>query len=109
MKTAVVGIGTALAASACCIGPVVFTLLGAGALSAASLRLVPFRPWFLGLTLVVLGFGFRAAYRPLPADCVTGGACAPQSRSTARIVMWIAAVTAAALVTFPYYIGWFVE
>jgi hypothetical protein len=35
MKTAVAGIGAALAASACCIGPVGFTLLGAGALSAA--------------------------------------------------------------------------
>jgi mercuric ion binding protein len=35
MKAAVAGIGTAVAASACCIGPVVFTLLGADALSAA--------------------------------------------------------------------------
>jgi hypothetical protein len=44
MKSAVAGIGAALAASACCIGPVVFTLLGAGALSTASLTLVPYRP-----------------------------------------------------------------
>jgi mercuric ion transport protein len=54
MKSAVVGIGAALAASACCIGPVVFTLLGAGALSAASLTLVPYRPWFIGATALIL-------------------------------------------------------
>ena len=51
MKAAVAGIGAAVAAPACCIGPVVFTLLGAGALSAASLQLVPYRPWLIGLTV----------------------------------------------------------
>jgi mercuric ion transport protein len=51
MKAAVAGIGAAVAAPACCIGPVVFTLLGAGALSAASLQLVPYRPWLVGLTV----------------------------------------------------------
>jgi hypothetical protein len=55
MKTAVAGIGAALAASACCIGPVVFSLLGVGALSAASLKLVPYRPWFIGFTILLVG------------------------------------------------------
>jgi mercuric ion transport protein len=109
MKTAVVGVGAALAASACCIGPVMFTLLGAGTLSAASLKLVPYRPWFIGATALIIGAGFYAAYRPLPADCSTDGACTPQSRRTARMVIWMAAVAAVVLVAFPYYIGWFVE
>jgi len=43
MKAAMARVGAALVTSACCIGPVVFTLLGAGALSAASLKLVPYR------------------------------------------------------------------
>ena len=109
MKSAVVGIGAALAASACCIGPVVFTALGAGALSAASLTLVPYRPWFIGATALILGTGFYCAYRSVRTDCVSDGSCTPQSRRTARVVMWTAAAVAAGLVAFPYYIGWFVR
>jgi len=109
MKSAVVGIGAALAASACCIGPVVFTLLGAGALSAASLKLVPYRPWFIGLTAVIIGLGFYGAYRPTQTECSADDACTPRSRRTARIVMWISAAVAALLVAFPYYIGRFVQ
>lgn len=108
MKTAALSVGVALAASACCIGPVVFTLLGAGALSAASLELVPYRPWFTAATALIIGIGFYSAYRPLP-ECSTDGVCTPQSRRAARIVIWIAAVGALVLVAFPYYIGWFVE
>jgi len=109
MKSAVVGIGAALAASACCIGPVVFTLLGAGALSAASLTLVPYRPRFIGATALILGAGFYGAYQPVRAACAPDGSCRPSSRRTGRVVMWIAAAIAALLVAFPYYIGWFVH
>ncbi len=109
MKSAVLGIGAALAASACCIGPVVFTLLGAGALSTASLTLVPYRPWFIGATALILCIGFYDAYRPVPTDCAPDGSCTLQSRQTGRFVMWIAAAIAALLVAFPYYIGWFVH
>jgi hypothetical protein len=47
MKTVLAGIGAALAASACCTGPVVMSLLGAGAMSAAAGQLEPLRPWFI--------------------------------------------------------------
>jgi mercuric ion transport protein len=108
MKAAVAGIGAALVASACCIGPVMFTLLGAGALSAASVKLVPYRPWFMGFTVALVGVGFYGAYRPAPAACAADGTCTPQSKRTARILIWIAAVIAVALIAFPYYIGWLV-
>ena len=98
MKAAVVGVGAAVAASACCIGPVVFTLLGAGALSAASLKLVPYRPWLIGVTVALVGIGFSGAYRPPSPGCAADGTCTPQSQRTARILVWIAAVTAAVLI-----------
>ncbi len=108
MKAALGSVGAAVAASACCIGPVVFSLLGAGALSAASTRLEPYRPWFIGTTVALLGGAFYAAYRPVPANAACeDGTCAPTSRRTAKILVWIAAVLAAVLVTFPYYIGYF--
>ena len=64
MKTALGVIGAAAAASVCCTGPVVFTSLGAGALSAASVKLEVYRPWFLGVTFVLLGAAFYGACRP---------------------------------------------
>ncbi len=109
MKAVIAGLGTAVAASACCIGPVVFTLIGAGTLGAASLALVSYRPWFIGLTAVILGFGFFSAYRPTTNECSADGACSPYSRRRQRFLMWVTAGVAALLVTFPYWIGWFVS
>ncbi|MBI3492258.1 MAG: hypothetical protein HY047_10825, partial [Acidobacteria bacterium] len=78
MKVAVGAIGAALAASACCIGPVVFSLLGASALGASAVRLEAYRPWFLGLTLVLVGAAFYSAYRPAANErCAADGTCTP--------------------------------
>jgi mercuric ion transport protein len=108
MKAAMGVIGAAVAASACCIGPVVFSLLGAGALGASAVKLEAYRPWFLGLTLVLVGVAFFSAYRPAANESCSadGGACTPASRRTAKIMVWIAAALAVLLITFPYYIGY---
>jgi len=107
MKTAIGVIGAAVAASACCIGPVVFSLLGAGALGAASVKLEAYRPWFLGLTLMLVGAAFYGAYRPgANESCATDGTCTPTSKRAAKIMAWIAAAVAVLLITVPYYIGY---
>ena len=107
MKAAVGSIGGAVAASACCIGPVVFSLLGAGALSAASTRLEPYRPWCIAATVALLGAAFYTAYRHVEADAsCADGTCTPPSRRAAKIFVWMAAILAATLVAFPYYIGY---
>ncbi len=103
---AVVASVVAAAASVCCIGPVAAAVLGAGALGAASTRFEPYRPWFLGLTLILLGVGCASTYRREP-ECADG-TCPPASRQTARIVLWIAVVLAGVLAAFPYYMKWFV-
>lgn len=107
MKAAMGVIGAAVAASACCIGPVVFSLLGAGALGAAATKLEVYRPWFLGLTLVLVGVAFYSAYRPAANEsCAADGTCTPGSKRAAKFMVWIAAALAALLITFPYYIGY---
>jgi mercuric ion transport protein len=108
MKAAIGGIGAALVASACCIGPVAFSLIGVGALGAAAVKLEPYRPWFIAFTLVPVGVAFHGAYRSLPAENCDDRVCTSQSRRTARTLAWMAAAIAAILITFPYYIGWFV-
>ena len=105
MRTAVGAVAAALAASVCCITPVLFSLLGAGALGASAVRFEVYRPWFLGLTALLLGAAFYSAYRRSPeADCAAG-TCSPSSKRTAKIMVWIAAVVTLLLVTFPYYIS----
>ena len=107
MKAVVASVVAATAASVCCIGPVVAAVLGAGALGAASKRFEPYRPWLLGLTVVLLGMAFATTYRREPAAC-GDGSCASSSRRTAKIVLWVAVVLVGMLAAFPYYLEWFV-
>src|SRR5260370_2556736 len=55
MKAVVGSVVAGVVASACWLGPVLFATLGAGALGAASIRLEPYRHWFIGLTAWLLG------------------------------------------------------
>jgi len=79
----------------------VFALIGAGTLGAASMRLQPYRPWFLALTAALLGVAFVTSYRTQPAACADGS-CTPSSQRTARAVLWIVVVLAVLLVTFDW-------
>lgn len=107
MKAVVGSVVAAVAASVCCIGPVVAAAIGAGALGAASTRLEPYRPWFLGLTVILLGMAFATTYGRQSTGCAEG-TCAPSSRRTAKIVLWVAVVLVGLLATFPYYSKWLV-
>lgn len=99
----------AVGASACCLGPVVLSALGAGALGAAAVKLEPLRPFFMAVAAVTLVAGFVVTYRRAPAEqCAPDGSCAPSSRRTAKIVLWLAAIAVILLVTFPYYVSWLI-
>ena len=103
-----VGVGTVLAAvgaSLCCILPVAVALLGVGS-AALGAQLEPFRPYFIGLTVVFLGFAFYRAYKPEAEECAPGESCAvPRNRRRQRILLWIVAAAAVALLAFPYYVN----
>ena len=92
----------ALLASACCLGPLILGAVGVGSLGAAA-ALAPLRPWFLLLTVVLLGFGFYLAYGPLRATaCGPGGTCAqPPNRRTQRVILWTVTALTVALATYP--------
>lgn len=102
MKTAVASVIAAGAASACCIGPVAFVLLGAGSIGASLSALEPYRPALLAVTALLLSGAFFVAYRPT-ADCDT---CSPASRTRTRAVVWLTAAVVIALVAFPYYVDY---
>jgi mercuric ion transport protein len=109
MNTIIGSIVAATAASACCLGPVVFSLMGAGALGAAAVRLEPLRPLLLPVTGAFLVAGFYITYRRGPAQaCGPGENCHPRANKMARTLLWIATAVVVLLVTFPYYVTWFI-
>jgi len=88
----------------CCIFPVAFSFLGAGGLAFAT-ALMPYRPYFIALTVVFLGAGFYFAYRSQPAQCAPGMACAtPKSRKRQRVSLWVMTALTLGLIVFPYLI-----
>lgn len=95
-------VAASLLASACCIGPFVLGLVGLGSLGFAA-ALAPLRPWFLGLTALLLALGFYFAYRRQPAEaCAPDQACAKQSgRRNQRLALWIVTGLTVALATYP--------
>ena len=57
-KFAGVGVLTAVAASLCCITPVLALISGAGGMVSAFSWMEPFRPYLIGFTILVLAFAW---------------------------------------------------
>ncbi len=95
----------AIAASLCCVGPVLFAVLGLGAFGAASVFEAA-RPYLLGGAVLLLAVGFYWTYFRRQAACAPGEACAtkPVNR-VGRAGLWIASIAVLAFALAPYYIG----
>lgn len=101
------GIGTtlaAIAASACCVGPLLLLSLGIGGAWISNLTsMESVRPFFIILTLVFIGLGYRKLY-VLPDSCETGAACAlSEDKRKQRMIFWIGSVLILMLLAFPWY------
>lgn len=71
------GVLGALAASSCCIVPLVLFGLGvSGAWIGNLTRLAPYQPYFLAATAACLGYGYWLVYRSGSRACAEGEVCA---------------------------------
>ncbi len=71
------GLLGALAASSCCILPLVLFGLGvSGAWIGNFTWLAAYQPCFIAATLAFLGYGYWLVYRPSTRACADGEACA---------------------------------
>src|ERR1700681_440638 len=67
----------ALAASSCCILPLVLFSLGvSGAWIGNFTQLAPYQPCFIAATIGFLGYGYWLVYRFSKLACANGDACA---------------------------------
>ena len=97
------GLLTAIAASLCCITPVLALIAGTSGLASTFYWLEPFRPYFIGLTILVLGFAWYQKLKPKKQiDCT----CETEEKPKfIQSKMFLGIVTAFAIVmlAFPYY------
>jgi mercuric ion transport protein len=100
----IAGILSAIGASICCVGPLVLLALGvSGAWIGSLTALEPYRPIFIGLTLLFLGFAFRRLYLARPA-CAPDSACAnPRVVKRQRLAFWIVTALVLGLIAVPWF------
>lgn len=110
-KSTLIGGGlAALAASACCLGPLVLVSVGVGGAWISTLvKLEPFRPLFIGIALLSMALAYRKIYRaPTAADCAPGSACAlSQTNSRNRVLFWGVSLLVGVGLSFPYFMPLF--
>lgn len=101
------GLLTAIAASLCCITPVLALLAGTSGLASTFSWLEPFRPYFIGLTILVLGFAWYQKLKPKKQiDCNCEKEEKPKFIQTKKF-LGIITVFAIVMLAFPYYSGIF--
>jgi mercuric ion transport protein len=84
------GLLGALAASACCIVPLLLFSLGiSGAWIGNLTAFEPYKPIFIAVSLGFLGYGYWLVYRR-PKACAEGEACAqPLPNNLVKSVLWV--------------------
>lgn len=98
-----------LLASACCIGPIFFALLGISSIGLLS-SFEPYRNILSVIALLALSLGLALSFRRKPPlECKEGSLCAnPKSDALNRSILFIAALVVLAVLTFPQWSLFFV-
>lgn len=101
---AVGGLLGALAASSCCIVPLLLFSLGIGGAWIGNLTaLAPYKPFFVAGTASLLGCGFYLVYWKPRRACADDAACArPIPNRLVQLALWIATVLVIAAFAFDY-------
>lgn len=92
---------TAIAASICCVGPALLAVAGVGSIGIFT-SLESYRPYFIGLTVVLLGLAFYLTYRKKEVACEDGSCKVVKAGKWNKISVWTSAVIALAAILFPY-------
>lgn len=102
------GILAALVSSLCCITPVLAFVAGASGIASTFSWLDPARPFFVSITVVVLGFAWYQKLRPKAKDeidctCEPGGKDIKPNFWQTQKFLGIITVFATLMLTFPLY------
>ena len=97
------GILGALAASACCILPLVLFSVGVSGVWIGNLTaLAPYKPYFAAATLGLLGYGYYLIYTRPKQACANGSCARPLPNRLVKLSLWLATVLVMAALAFDY-------
>jgi mercuric ion transport protein len=99
-----VSILSALAASLCCITPILALIAGTSGAASNFAWIEPARPYLIGITVLVLGFAWYQKLKPVKAETDDCG-CEPKKTSflQSKLFLGIITVFATVMLTLPYY------
>ena len=101
------GVAAGIGASVCCVGPLVLLALGIRAWIGSLTALEPYRPIFIGLTLLFLGLAFRKLYLARRV-CTPENSCAePRAIRRQRLTFWTVAALLLSLLMVPVIVPLF--
>ena len=102
-KIAGMGLLTAIAASLCCITPIIALIAGTSGMASVFSWMEPARPTLIGFTILALGFSWVQKLKPSKeVDCD----CDPEEKTQflqTKLFLGIMTVFAALMLSFPYY------
>jgi copper chaperone CopZ len=102
------GLLAAVAASLCCITPVLAVLGGLGGIASTFSFIEPLRPYLIGITALVLGFAFYKAYKPVKegdVECACEDEESPAKKNflNSKAFLWVVTGVSVLMFTFPSY------
>jgi mercuric ion transport protein len=105
------GIVGALAASSCCILPLLLFSLGvSGAWIGNFTQLAPYQPYFIAATIGFLGYGYWLVYRSSKLACARGEACAhPLPNRLVKAGLIVATILVVAALGFDFVAPLFLD
>ncbi|MBL4736217.1 MAG: mercuric transport protein MerTP [Flavobacteriales bacterium] len=99
------GVFSAIAASLCCITPVLALIAGSSGAAASFSWLEPARPYLIGVTVLILGFAWWQKLKPKKVDQIDCDCDEDEKPSFLQSKKFLGIVTvfAAFMLVFPYY------
>lgn len=105
----VAGFLSALLSVACCVGPLLLVSLGLGGAWASRMAaLDPYRPWFVGLSLLFLGWGIVSVWQKRSGCSKTGISCRAPVKRTQRM-LWGVVLVSLMVLSFPWFAKWVIH
>ena len=97
------GLFTAFAASLCCISPLLALVAGSSGIASAFSWLEPFRPYFISLTILIIGFVWYQKLKPPKTnDCGCDKSTKPRFIQT-KLFLGLVTIITTLMIAFPYY------
>ncbi len=99
------GVVTAIAASLCCITPVLALFAGASGIASTFSWIEPFRPYLIGITVLVLAFAWYQKLKPVKQEDIDC-ACEDDEKPSfwqSKKFLGIVTIFATVMLAFPHY------